>query len=61
VEVARNPRGVISCPKGHKLHSDLNDALNIIKKAARVAISTTKRLLFSFIVDHNGVAPVKGA
>jgi len=60
VEVARNPRGVISCPKGHKLHSDLNGALNILKKAANAMVSTVKKPL-SFIVDHNGVAPVKGA
>jgi len=57
VEVARNPRGVISCPKGHKLHSDLNGALNILKKAAGMVISTIEKPL-SFMVDHNGVAPV---
>ncbi|MFP3297752.1 MAG: transposase, partial [Thermocladium sp.] len=33
VEVKRHPRGVVHCPKGHKLHSDLNGALNIMKKA----------------------------
>jgi len=59
VEVKRGPRGVISCPKGHKLHSDLNGALNILKKAANATVSTVKKPL-SFIVDHNGVAPVKG-
>ncbi|MFP3283655.1 MAG: transposase, partial [Nitrososphaeria archaeon] len=52
-------RGVVSCPLGHKLHSDLNGALNILKKAINVMVSTVKRPL-SFIVDHNGVAPVKG-
>jgi len=59
VEVKRGPRGVISCPKGHKLHSDLNGALNILKKAVNVMVSTVKRPL-SFLVDHNLVAPVKG-
>jgi len=59
VEVKRHPRGVVSCPKGHKLHSDLNGALNILKKAANVTVSTIKKPL-SFIVDHKGVAPVKG-
>jgi len=59
VEVRRNPRGVVSCPKGHKLHSDLNGALNILKKAVGIAISTVKKPL-SFLVLHNGVAPVKG-
>jgi len=60
VEVERGPRGVVNCPKGHKLHSDLNGALNILKKATGITISAIKRPL-SFIVDHNRVAPVKGA
>jgi len=59
VEVSRNPRGVVTCPLGHKLHSDLNGALNILKKAVGITISTVKKPL-SFIVGHNGVAPVKG-
>jgi len=59
VEVTRNPRGVISCPKGHKLHSDLNGALNILKKAVNATVSTVNSPL-SFIVNHNTVAPVKG-
>jgi putative transposase len=59
VEVRRRPRGVVICPKGHKLHSDLNGALNILKKVAGITISTVKKPL-SFIVGHNGVAPVKG-
>jgi len=58
VEVARNPRGVISCPEGYKLHSDLNGALNILKKATGMVISTIEKPL-SFAVDHNGVASVK--
>jgi transposase len=33
VEVKRKPRGVIHCPFGHKLHSDLNGTLNIMKRA----------------------------
>jgi len=60
VEVVRGPRGVVNCPKGHRLHSDLNGALNILKKATGITISAIKRPL-SFIVDHNRVAPVKGA
>jgi len=59
VEVERRPRGVVSCPLGHKLHGDLNGALNILKKAVNVMVSTVKKPL-SFIVDHNRVAPVKG-
>jgi len=60
VQVERGPRGVVNCPKGHKLHSDLNGALNILKKATGIVISAIRRPL-SFIVDHNRVAPVKGA
>jgi len=59
VEVKRRPRGVVSCPKGHKLHGDLNGALNILKKAVGIAVSTMKKPL-SFLVLHNGVAPTKG-
>jgi putative transposase len=59
VEVKRFPRGVIHCPKGHKLHSDLNGALNIMKKATGKIPQVIKKPL-SFIVEHNGVAPVKG-
>ncbi|MFP3298619.1 MAG: transposase [Thermocladium sp.] len=60
VEVERGPRGVVNCPKGHKLHSDLNGALNILKKATGIVISAIKKPL-SFIVDHNRVAPINGA
>ncbi|MFP3210010.1 MAG: transposase [Thermocladium sp.] len=59
VEVERGPRGVINCPKGHRLHSDLNGALSILKKATGIVISAIKKPL-SFIVDHNRVAPVMG-
>lgn len=59
VEVSRKPRGVVSCPKGHKLHSDLNGALNILKKAIGTVVSAVRKPL-SFLVLHNGVAPIKG-
>ncbi|MFP3144497.1 MAG: zinc ribbon domain-containing protein [Caldisphaera sp.] len=59
VEVKRRPRGVISCPLKHKLHSDLNGALNILKKATGKVLSSIKKPL-SFIVEHNRVAPIKG-
>ncbi len=58
VEVKRHPRGVVSCPKGHKLHSDLNGALNIMKRAIGKIPLVIKKPL-SFIVDHNKVAPIK--
>jgi putative transposase len=59
VEVKRQPRGVVSCPKGHKLHSDLNGALNIMKRGVGWIPLVIKKPL-SFIVGHNRVAPVKG-
>jgi putative transposase len=59
-KVARGPRGVVTCPLGHKLHSDLNGALNIVRRGA-VAIPAMVNKPLSFLVDHGGVAPVKGA
>ncbi len=58
VEVERKPRGVITCPFGHKLHSDLNGALNILKLATKIVKNVEKPL--SYFVFHNGVVPVKG-
>ena len=59
VKVKRYPRGVVSCPLNHKLHSDLNGALNILKKMGKIINNIRKPL--SFIVDHNRIAPVKGS
>jgi len=59
-KVARGPRGVVACPLGHKLHSDLNGALNILRRGAGSMPATLGRPL-SFLVDHGGVAPAKGA
>ena len=56
-EVERNPRGVVHCPRVHKLHSDLNCALKILKKAVNLIVSAIRKPL-SFIVDHNRVAPI---
>ncbi len=58
VEVKRHPRGVVSCPFGHKLHSDLNGALNIMRRAIGKIPPVIKKPL-SFIVEHNRVAPIK--
>jgi putative transposase len=58
IEVKRQPRGVAHCPKGHKLHSDLNGALNIMRRAIGKIPLVIKKPL-SFIVDHNKVAPIK--
>jgi putative transposase len=59
-EVARGPRGVVTCPLGHRLHSDLNGALNILRLGVGAIPATLKGPL-SFLVDHGGVAPAKGA
>jgi len=59
VEVIRRPRGVVKCPLGHRLHSDLNGALNILRKAAGIVVQNATRPL-SYLVFHNGVAPAKG-
>ena len=58
-ELFRKPRGVATCPMGHRIHADLNGALNITKKAVGKIMTTIKEP-FSFIIEHNGVAPVKG-
>ncbi|QXJ32433.1 RNA-guided endonuclease InsQ/TnpB family protein [Saccharolobus shibatae] len=60
VEVRRKPRGVIACPFNHKLHSDLNGALNILRKAMGKVVNRVKEPL-SFIVEHNRIAPVRGS
>jgi putative transposase len=59
-KVARGPRGVVTCPLGHRLHSDLNGALNILRRGAGSMPTTLERPL-SYFVDHSGVAPAKGA
>jgi len=47
VGVRKYPRGVVSCPNGHKLNSDLNGALNIMRKAINfVAIGVWETSVF---------------
>ena len=58
VEVRRYPRGVVSCPFNHRLHSDLNSTLNILRRVGIVVAFVKKPL--SFIVNHNRAAPIKG-
>ncbi|AOL17746.1 transposase [Sulfolobus sp. A20] len=60
VEVSRKSRGVINCPLGHKLHSDVNGALNIMKLGIRKIVNVLKKPL-SFLVSSNGVTLVKGS
>jgi putative transposase len=59
VEVVREERGVVVCPFNHKLHADLNGALNILRIGAGVVLSNVGRPL-SFVVGHDRVASVKG-
>ncbi|MGC9088505.1 MAG: hypothetical protein ACP5IF_07875 [Conexivisphaera sp.] len=47
---------MVTCPMGHKLHSDLNGALNILRRGSGILVEGDLRPL-SFIVDHNGVVP----
>ncbi|AHC52178.1 transposase [Sulfolobus acidocaldarius SUSAZ] len=60
VKVDRRPRGVVNCPFGHKLHSDVNGALNIMKLGVKKIIDVLKKPL-SFLVTSNGVSPLKGS
>ncbi|QKQ99885.1 transposase [Metallosphaera tengchongensis] len=60
VVVERKPRGVVSCPLGHRLHSDINGALNIMKLGIKRTVNVLKKPL-SFLVSSNGVTPVKGS
>ncbi|MGC9178406.1 MAG: zinc ribbon domain-containing protein, partial [Conexivisphaera sp.] len=57
-EVSRHPRGVVKCPVGHKLYSDLNGALNMLRRGSGVLVQGKGNLRpLSFIVDHSGVVP----
>jgi putative transposase len=60
VKVDREPRGVVNCPFGHKLHSDVNGSLNIMKLGVKKIINALKKPL-SFLVTANGVSPLKGS
>jgi putative transposase len=60
VKVDRRPRGDINCPFGHKLHSDVNGALNIMKLGIGKIVDALRKPL-SFLVTSNGVSPLKGS
>ncbi len=49
VEVERKPRVVINCSFGHKLHSDVNGALNIMKLGIKKIVNGLSKP-FSFLV-----------
>ncbi|MCI2414723.1 MAG: zinc ribbon domain-containing protein [Candidatus Aramenus sp.] len=44
VKVDRRPRGVVSCPFGRKLHSNVNSALNIMKLVVKKIVNALKNL-----------------
>ncbi len=45
---------------GHKLHSDVNGALNIMKLGVKKIVNALRKPL-SFVVTANGVSPLKGS
>jgi putative transposase len=59
-EVDRKPRGVANCPLCHKLHSDVNGALNIMGLGVKKVVDVLGKPL-SFLVSSNGVSPIKGS
>ncbi|WP_217451751.1 transposase [Metallosphaera tengchongensis] len=58
--VERGPMGVINSPIGHRLHSDVNGALNIMKLGVKKTANALKKLLYS-LVTSNGINPVNGS
>ncbi len=59
VKVDRKTRGVINCPFVHKLHSDVNCALNIMKLGAKKIVNALRKP-FSFLVKSSRVDFFKG-
>jgi len=61
VEVQRKPRGLVTCPHGHTLHSDVNAALNIMARgleALGIRAQLPKRIrVLSFLATPGGVKP----
>jgi putative transposase len=53
VKVDRRPRGVVNCPFGHKLHSDVNGALNIVKLGVKKIVNA---LALSFLFTSRGIS-----
>ena len=55
-EVQRGPRGLVRCPHGHVMHSDLNAAMNILARGGGKVPMRVKVL--SFIPTASKVIPV---
>ena len=62
VEVKRSPRGLITCPHGHTLHSDVNAALNIMARgleALGIKAELPRQITVkSFLPTPGGVKPI---
>jgi len=57
-EVVRKPRGLVRCPFGHTMHSDVNAAMNILKRGGGRVPTRVKVL--SFIPTASKVVAVNG-
>jgi putative transposase len=55
-EVVRKPRGLVRCPHGHVMHSDVNAAMNILARGGGKVPARVKVL--SFIPTASKVIPV---
>ena len=55
-EVVREPRGLVRCPYGHAMHSDVNAAMNILKRGGGRVPQRVKVL--SFIPTASGIIAV---
>ncbi|QKR00889.1 transposase [Metallosphaera tengchongensis] len=55
----RKPGGVVNCPRGHKLHGDVNGALNVMKLGVTRIVNTLKNSLFPRNFKRSN--PLKGA
>ncbi|MCI2415762.1 MAG: zinc ribbon domain-containing protein [Candidatus Aramenus sp.] len=53
VKVDRNPRDVVNCPFGRKLHSDVSGALNIVKLGVKKIVNA---LALSFLFTSRGIS-----
>jgi len=62
VEVQRKPRGLVRCPHGHTLHSDVNAALNIMARgleALGIKAELPRQITVkSFLATPGGVKPI---
>jgi putative transposase len=55
-EVVRGPRGLVKCPYGHAMHSDINAAMNILARGGGKVPTRVKVL--SFVPTPSGVVAV---